>query len=121
MIYGIGCDIVEIARIEKLHSDSGEKFLNKIFTKKEIELAPNDTEQKIAYLAKRFAAKEAFSKALGTGIGDEISFKEIEILNDKKGKPYINILSEKHQNFKINLSLSDEKMYAAAFVVLEKL
>ena len=79
--------------------------------------------------AKRFAAKEAFSKALGTGISKGINFKEIVILNEKNGKPYIKLLNETKKNvikklkvkkYKVSLSISDEKNYAVAFVTISK-
>lgn len=119
MIRGIGCDIVNIERIAKLYKKSPEQFLERIFTKNEIANAPENIEQKISYLAKRFAAKEAFAKALGTGIGGEVSFNEIEILNDQNGMPYITSLKNQHSDLKINLSLSDEKNLALAFITIE--
>tara|TARA_B100001027_G_C16247029_1_gene322473 strand:- start:656 stop:913 length:258 start_codon:yes stop_codon:yes gene_type:complete len=82
------------------------------------------------YLSKRFSAKEAFVKSLGTGFRNNLCFKDISILNDKKGKPYflfnkklINILKKKYKlnNFKAYLSLSDEKKYSVSYVVLQKL
>ena len=124
MILGIGTDIIEISRIENSINKFGENFLNKIFTKKEIDLGKN---KKAAHFAKRFAAKEAFSKAIGLGIGRGVDFKDIEIFNDEKGKPEI-LLNKKAQDFlsnhfgkedfSINLSLSDSKDNALAFVVV---
>jgi holo-[acyl-carrier protein] synthase len=124
MIYGTGTDIVDIMRIETLIEKSGEKFLNRVFTKNEIE----KSKCKSSYYAKRFAAKEAISKALGTGIGSFIQFIDIEILNNDIGRPYVvvnDILNEKilkligHYN--IHISMSDEKKYATAFAVVEKI
>ncbi len=118
MIHGIGCDIVKISRIERLLEKNGEKFLNKIYSEEELELAPIEPNQYAAYLAKRFSAKEAFAKALGTGIGEEVAFNRISVLNDEKGRPYIKV-DEKYSKLKIHLSMSDERTYAIAYVVLE--
>lgn len=128
MIIGIGTDIVEITRITELKNKFGDKFYNRIYSKNEILRAENFSEdKKINYYAKRFAAKESFAKALGTGIGEKISFKEIEIINDKNGKPTISLSNERKKelekylgcDFNIFLSLSDEKNVAMAFVVIE--
>ena len=119
-IYGVGTDIVDIARIKK--SIKNKKFINKIFSDKEIKNSKNKLD---SYYAKRFAAKEAFSKALGTGISEGISFNEISILNNDKGQPYIELLgktkiivNKKIKKRKIFLSLSDEKKYAIATVII---
>jgi holo-[acyl-carrier protein] synthase len=123
-IYGIGTDIVSVDRIKK--SLKNKNFLNRIFSQKEILKCKNIARPYNCY-AKRFAAKEAFSKALGTGIAEGINFKEIIILNKKSGKPYIilsgqtkKILKNKFKNkqSKISLSISDEKKYAVAFVTI---
>ena len=119
-IYGVGTDIVDITRIKKIIKN--KKFINKIFSNKEI----RNSKQKLdSYYAKRFAAKEAFSKALGTGISEGISFNEISILNNDKGQPYIELLgktkiieNKKIKKRKIFLSLSDEKKYAIAMVMI---
>ena len=123
-IFGIGTDIVDISRIKRLFNKN-KKIKKKIFSKKEIkycESRPN----KIASYSKRFAAKEAFSKALGTGVSKGISFNEISVTNNKEGAPYIELLGKtkiiskkliKKKN-KIYLSLSDEKKYALAMVVI---
>ena len=130
MILGIGSDIVEIARIFKAIEKFGDKFLTKIFTSNEIIAAQNKSFKKNAFYAKRFAAKEAFSKACGTGIGRGINFNDIEVFNDDFGKPKIKILNNKNsvlqklfgcKNFAIHLSISDEKSLAQAFVIIEKL
>ena len=119
-IYGVGTDIVDITRIKK--SIKNKKFINKIFSDKEIKKTKNKLD---SYYAKRFAAKEAFSKALGTGISEGISFNEISILNNDKGQPYIELLgktkiivNKKIKKRKIYLSLSDEKKYAIAIVII---
>ena len=89
MIFGIGTDIVEVERIRKL--DSLEKFADKILSLNELEVFKSQIdEKKVTFLAKQFAAKEAVSKALGTGIGKDIRFNQIEILRNSDGKPYLN-------------------------------
>jgi holo-[acyl-carrier protein] synthase len=110
MIIGIGTDIVDIRRIEKLLLESGEKFLARIF---------NDEERGdgAAHYAKRFAAKEAIAKALGTGIG-KVSFKDIVITNDENGAPKAEIKSQKSK-VKVHLSMSDEYPYALAYALVE--
>jgi|TARA_B100001093_G_scaffold466569_1_gene485072 holo-[acyl-carrier protein] synthase len=121
-IYGIGTDIIDILRIKKALKN--KNFKKKIFSNSEIkymELKAN----KIAGYAKRFAAKEAFSKALGTGISSGIVFKEISINNDQRGKPYIKLLGKTRlivkkniKKYKIFLTISDVKKYALAIVVI---
>ena len=125
-IIGNGVDIIKNSRINSSLKIKG--FLNRIFTKNEIEQGKK-LKNKINFYAKRFAAKEAFVKAIGTGFRSEINFIDIEINNYKNGKPYI-LLSKKLKNFlkkrfkfqkyKIFLSLSDEKDYSIAFVVIDK-
>ena len=121
-IFGIGTDIVDISRIKKILN---KKFISRIFSVKEIQYCESKTD-KSAYYSKRFAAKEAFTKALGTGISKGISFNEISINNNKDGAPFIELLGNtktivkkliKKKN-KIYLSLSDEKKYAIAMVVI---
>ena len=123
-IYGVGTDIVSVERIKK--SIKNKKFINRIFNKKEIIKCESYLSKSNCY-AKRFAAKEAFSKALGTGIVKGINFNEIIILNKKSGKPYISLIGKTRKIFdkkfkkkksKILLSLSDEKKYAVAFVTI---
>ena len=123
-IFGIGTDIVSVDRIR--NSLKNKKFIIRIFHEKEI-LKCKKTNNSINCYAKRFAAKEAFSKALGTGISNGINFNEIIILNKKSGKPYINIVGKtkkilnkkfKRKKSKISLSLSDEEKYAVAFVTI---
>ena len=123
---GNGVDIVENKRFSK--SIKNINFINRVFSKKEIELSSKH-KNKTNYYAKRFAAKEAFYKALGTGIRNGYSFKDVSIKNDKYGKPLININNKikkmiynkfKVKKFKIHLSLSDEKKHSIAFVILEK-
>ena len=122
--FGIGTDIVSIDRIKK--SLKSKNFLKRIFNEKEI-LKCKMTIKSTNCFAKRFAAKEAFSKALGTGIANGINFNEIIVLNKKSGKPYIILVGQtkktlskkfKGKKSKISLSLSDEKKYAVAFVTI---
>ena len=125
-IIGNGVDIIKNSRINNSLKIKG--FLNRIFTEKEIEQGTK-LKNKINFYAKRFAAKEAFVKAIGTGFRSDINFIDIEIKNYKSGKPYI-LLSKKLKNFlqkkfkiqkyKVFLSLSDEKDYSIAFVVIDK-
>tara|TARA_X000001036_G_scaffold12270_1_gene10656 strand:- start:23 stop:406 length:384 start_codon:yes stop_codon:yes gene_type:complete len=123
-IYGIGTDIVSIKRIKS--SLTKKNFINRIFDKQEILKCKRVVSQYNCY-AKRFAAKEAFSKAIGTGISNGINFNEITVLNNSSGKPFINLKGEtkkkikkifKRKKIKISLSLSDEKDYAVAFVTI---
>ena len=123
-IFGIGTDIVSVDRIK--NSLKNKKFISRIFNEKEISKCKKNNNSINCY-AKRFAAKEAFSKALGTGISNGINFNEIVVLNKKSGKPYISIIGQtkkilkkkfKRKKSKISLSLSDEKKYAVAFVTI---
>jgi len=125
-IFGIGTDIVNINRIKKTLNRNGSKFKNKIFSKKEIIYCEKKKNSE-AYFAKRFAAKEALSKALGVGIRKSISFKNIEISNDIYGKPSIKLKGEtndylkkkiKNKKYNIHLSLSDDKPWAQATVII---
>jgi holo-[acyl-carrier protein] synthase len=125
MIIGIGTDIVDISRIEKLAANL-QTFAGKVLSKEELRIFSEIKLQnkKISYLAKRFAAKEAFVKALGTGFRDGLFLPNISILNDKLGKPEVK-LDEKNQDrfakgAKIDISLSDEKKYVIAFVIISK-
>ena len=123
-IFGVGTDIVSVDRIK--NSLKNRNFINRIFNEREI-LKCKKLNNSINCFAKRFAAKEAFSKALGTGISNGINFNEIIILNKKSGKPYISIIGQTKKTFnkkfkkkksKISLSISDEKKYAVAFVTI---
>jgi len=125
MIFGIGTDIVEVERIKNLSSIS--KFAKKILSQKELNTFNLlNKDQKVYFLSKQFAAKEAFSKALGTGIGHEASLNNIEILRDEKGKPFFNAINELSLLIsdlgitKTHVSLADESNYAIAMVILEK-
>ena len=125
-IFGIGTDIVNIRRIDHSLKKKGSSFINRIFSKKEISYCKNKKNSS-AFFAKRFAAKEAFSKALGTGIRNEINFKDIEVSNNVNGKPFIVLkgtLSHlvkkkiKSKSYDIYLSLSDDKPWAQATVII---
>ncbi len=123
---GIGIDIIENKRVKK--SILNKKFVYRIFSNSEIHDSKKSA-NKAGFFSKRFAAKEAFSKALGTGFRNGLNFKDISIVNDKFGKPFIkknnkinNFMKRKFKTKNINifLSISDEKKHSVAFVILEK-
>ena len=123
---GVGVDIVENKRIQK--SIKNKKFISRIFSKKEIEKSKK-IKNKINYFAKRYAAKESLSKAIGTGFRKGLNFKDISIRNDKHGKPHYQLNNNvkkliyskfKVKKIKISLSLADEKKYSIAFSVIHK-
>ena len=123
-IFGIGTDIVSIVRIKK--SIKNKKFVSRVYNEREIFKCKKLIKSENCF-AKRFAAKEAFSKALGTGISNGINLNEIIVKNNNSGKPYFNFegntkkfLKKKFKNkkFKTSLSLSDENKYAVAFVTI---
>ena len=125
-IFGIGTDIVNIRRIEQSLKKHKYSFKNKIFSKKEISYCEK-RKNPGAFYAKRFAAKEAFTKALGTGIRKGVNLKNIEITNNVHGKPSIylkgnlaNYLKKKIKckKYDIHLSLSDDKPWAQATVII---
>ena len=132
MIIGLGCDIVNIERVAALLGEAGERFQARVFTRHEIESANkySDKAKYYAHFAKRFAAKEAFAKALGTGFGKCLSFKDVGIINDISGKPSI-ILNERASRLAKTLSgggqvvchvaLSDDAPYAQAVVIIESI
>ncbi|MDC0616069.1 holo-ACP synthase [Candidatus Pelagibacter sp.] len=125
-ILGIGVDIVENSRIGKLLKN--KLFIKRIFSNSEILIA-NKIRDKKGYYSKRFAAKEAFAKSIGTGFRDDLNYKDISIVNDKLGKPSF-VINKKikkiiKKQFKIILfnfflSISDEKKYSVAYVILQK-
>ncbi len=127
MIYGIGTDIIKIDRIAHILKKNPEAFIKRILTNYEQDLYKNRamTTTGASYCAKRFAAKEAFTKALGTGIGKIVSFYDLTIRNNELGKPYFQVSEKLRQHLLSNnikqahLSIADEKNYAVAFVVLE--
>ncbi len=125
-ILGIGTDVVENIRIK--NAIKNKKFVKRVFSEKEINLSKK-YKNKSNYYSKRFAAKEAFVKAIGTGIRYDINFNDISILNDRLGKPKFNIINKlkiflkkkfKSNDLEIFLSLSDEKKYSIAFVIIQK-
>ena len=125
-IIGIGVDIVDNQRLKKLVKN--KSFISRVFTNNEQKIS-NKLKNKVNYYSKRYAAKEAFSKATGSGISKKLHFKDIEIKKNKKGKPIINLKKTttlflkkkfKVKSFKTNLSLSDEKNYSIAYVIIEK-
>ena len=124
---GIGVDIVDNNRIKSLIKN--KKFVNRIFSKKEISISKKYL-NKTNFFSKRFAAKESFAKALGTGFRNNLNLKDIEIINDKLGKPYYFISpkikklikkKKKSKNFQLFLSISDEKDYSVAFTIIQKI
>ncbi len=125
-ILGIGVDIIQNRRIK--NSIKKKEFIKRVFGKKEI-LQSKKIKNKTNYFAKRFAAKEAFTKALGTGFRNGINFKDIQIINNKIGKPYY-LLNKKNigyikkkmkiKEFDLHLSISDEKEYSIAFTLIKK-
>lgn len=125
MIYGIGTDIVAVARIERLLTRYGDRFVDRVLSLAEkpgFATTPRPT----AFLAKRFAAKEAFAKALGTGLRAPVSLAGIEIVHDAQGRPTLAFADELLHLLRArsianwHLSISDERDYACAFVVLEQ-
>lgn len=134
MIIGIGTDLVHMDRIEKLYARFGDQFLMKYFTDHEITHARQKgglQKNFISILAKRFAAKEAFAKAIGTGIGQHVFMKEVGVENDAKGRPCLVLTGRTLETLektmpdgykgKIHLSLTDEPPLAKAFVIIEGL
>ena len=123
---GIGVDIIENSRIKSLLTN--KNFIKRTFSKNEI-LISKKILNKTNFFSKRFAAKEAFSKALGTGFRNNLNFRDIEIANNKLGKPYYLLTNKikqlikrkkKINNFKLFLSISDEKDYSVAFTIIQK-
>ena len=124
---GIGVDIIENSRIKSLLTN--KNFIKRTFSKNEI-LISKKILNKTNFFSKRFAAKEAFSKALGTGFRNNLNFRDIEIANNKLGKPYYLLTNKikqlikrkkKINNFKLFLSISDEKDYSVAFTIIQKI
>ena len=124
-ILGLGIDLIKNQRVNSLLKNKA--FIKRTFSKKEINNFKKNNKKN--YFAKRFAAKESFSKSFGTGIRDGLNFKDIEVLNDKLGKPYffknrkINSFIRKRFNTKkynLFLSISDEKDYSIAITMIQK-
>lgn len=125
MIKGIGIDIIDKQRMEKLIDRLGERFLLRILTPLEYQAIPSG-ERAVEYASGRFAAKEAFAKAVGTGIGKELSWQDIEVGRDERGKPIL-ILSSRwlgdndpDRRLKFHVSITHEKKYAVAQVIIEE-
>jgi holo-[acyl-carrier protein] synthase len=125
-ILGIGVDIIENSRIKR--SIKKKSFITRIFSKSEI-LYSKQLKDKTNYYAKRFAAKEALAKSIGTGFRDNLRFKDISVINNKVGKPSFLITNKlkmiikkqlKVSSFNFFLSISDENKYSIAFVILQK-
>ncbi len=114
MIIGTGVDITEVTRLRKAVEKWGEEFLNRIFTPEELENAKTRGSW-YQHLAGRFAAKEAVFKALGYA---KLSWKDVEVLNDKDGKPHCAILSSKGKNINVHISISHVKNYAVANAII---
>ena len=126
-IIGIGIDIIKNVRINSLLKN--KDFIKRTYSKNEILISKKKTNKK-NFFSKRFAAKEAFVKALGTGFRDNLNFKDIEILNNNLGKPYYLINGKINQSvkkikkvnkFELFLSISDEKDYSVAFAIIHKI
>ena len=124
-ILGIGVDLIRNKRIKNLLKN--KSFINRTFGKKEI-ISSKNIKDKTNFYSKRFAAKESFAKALGTGFRYSLNFKDIEVLNDKIGKPYFlkskkinDIINKRFKIKKYNLflSISDETDYSVAFTILQ--
>ena len=124
-ILGIGVDIIQNKRIKK--AIKNDLFIKRTFSKNEIKYSKNIL-NKTNFFAKRFAAKEAIAKAIGTGFSKKLNFKDIEIINDKNGKPYYSqskkiktLINKKFRTkkFKLFLSISDEKDYSVAFSTIQ--
>ncbi|NVJ61802.1 MAG: holo-ACP synthase [Gammaproteobacteria bacterium] len=123
-IIGIGTDIVEIKRVERSYKQFGVKFAERILSERELQ-TKNFATHPVHYLAKRFAAKEAIMKALGTGLAKGVRFADFSVLNDENGRPYVEVsgvAAELLNNNNINqlhISISDEKNQAIAFSIAE--
>ena len=121
MIKGIGIDIIEVKRIKKIIERYGDRFYTRILTEKEIKYCKSFSKPDL-HFAGRFASKEAYSKSIGTGISKDFRWKDIEILNDKRGKPYINHrVDNEYSKYKFEVSISHTDEYACAVVTCEDL
>lgn len=122
MILGIGTDITDIERIERAATKYGSRFLDRIFTNEEQEYCESFKKGKFQHYTARFSAKEAFSKAIGTGLTEGFKFTEICILNEPNGKPYVVLsgsMKEKWGNNKIHISLSHTNTTALSVIIIE--
>lgn len=112
----LGCDLIEVSRIEAAYCKNGERFLKRILSSAEIEIFERRN-RSMTFLAGRFAAKESVSKSMRTGIGEAAAFTDIEILNDEKGAPYVLIKGELRED--IQISISHDRHYAMAVSVIK--
>ena len=124
MIYGIGTDIAEVARFRQLLERHGDRALGRILAPDECGHC-NESTDRARFLAKRFAAKEALGKAYGTGVREPLLLPEISIVHDELGKPAFSFGPElakifSERGLRAHLSISDEREFAIAFVVLEQ-
>ncbi len=123
MIIGIGTDIIEVERIKNICEKYGKHFLNRIYTPIEQEYCESFNDTKYLHYAARFAMKESFSKAIGTGITRGFKFKEVGIVNEKSGQPRVVLdgqLKEKWGHCKIHVSLSHTEDNAVAYLIIEE-
>ena len=120
MLKGVGIDIIDIKRIKRIMEQYGDKFFERILTEKEISYCKSFSKSEL-HFAGRFAAKESYSKSIGTGISKDFAWKDIEILNDEKGKPCIHHTKENEfSKFAFNVSISHTDEYACAVVTCEE-
>lgn len=126
MIYGIGVDIVEVYKIKRIVACSGDKLAKRILSISELKIYQQKKNRSMNFLATRFAAKEAVSKAFGTGMRQGITFTQFEIFNDTLGKPmlrlfsYAALLAKRLELTKMHITLSDTNTYACAVVIFEQ-
>ncbi len=116
-----GTDIIEVSRIKESIEKLGDKFLNKIYTKKEIEYCLSKNNMKYQNLAARFAAKEAIFKAISSLLKNkyEMTWTDVEVLNDENGRPYVHFLNNNYNIEQIDISISHLKEYAIATCIVE--
>lgn len=125
MIVGIGIDVVQIIRIERLIKKWGSKFTKRVFSQNEIKYSETHLKSE-QHFAANFAVKESFVKALGTGFKSDLRIRDIEVLRDKAGKPYINLFGKAKQKIaelgvnRIHTSISHDGEYSIALVILER-
>jgi holo-[acyl-carrier protein] synthase len=125
MIFGVGIDLVDVERIGKALKKQGPRFITRLAHPEDLKFAPSTATQKAQYWAARFAAKEAFAKALGTGIGKDVSFKEVGVAKQKNGKPDLRYSTRLHTFLKkqkitrTHISITHTETTAAAVVILE--
>lgn len=122
MEYKVGNDIIEVERVESSIQKLGESFLNRVFTPAEIEYCESKNKMKYQHYAARFAGKEAIFKAISEFLENKygIGWKDIEILNDNKGKPFVSFKKKEFSNIEVDLSLSHLKEYAIATAIARK-